>query len=130
MSTLHLEQLRKLAKSAAPELSDWLEAGLYRWEKGEPLERALSLSGTGAKIQRNRALIRAAKILDQNDDLGPWQKAGLLETAIHRFESIKWPALQGTQDRSLAPLQQELFSAFSAGCEMIRTQRKLYELLR
>ncbi len=130
MSAQHLQQLRELARDV-PEVSQWLEDGLQRWkENGEPLDRALALAGARAKIERNRALIQAARLLDPEQQHTAWKLAGLLEFSIRRFESLVWPRDKVSGKTQLSPIDHALYQAFISGAEMIRTQRKLFDLIR
>jgi len=120
--------LRELAK-ANPKLSQWLEDGIQRWRGGEQLDRALALAGAGAKIERNRALLRAARLLDPENEYSTWYLAGLLEFSIKRFESLIQPQIEAGTKKNLSPVDLAIHQAFLSGTEMIRSQRKLFDLL-
>jgi len=128
VSAQHLALLRELAK-ANPKLSQWLEDGIQRWRGGEQLDRALALAGAGAKIERNRALLRAARLLDPENEYSTWYLAGLLEFSIKRFESLIQPQIEAGTKKNLSPVDLAIHQAFLSGTEMIRSQRKLFDLL-
>jgi hypothetical protein len=123
--------LRRLEKMAEPdlELSAWLGQGLDRWRSGEPLDHALGLAGADAIRARNAALVLAAGHFDESD-LSTWELAGRLEAAIRRFESIVLPRIRRGEAVSLDPAQQAILSALEAGAGMIRSRRRLWDLLR
>lgn len=77
---------------------------------------------------RNEALRDAADELG-SDTPGAWALAGLLETAIVRFESRTWPRLKAGLPCTLAPSERALYRAWLSGAHVPRTQRRLYDLL-
>ncbi len=134
MSTARLDSLRELAAEHDGELSAWLEAGIERWREGESLDRALGVCGTDAVRERDLAIRRAAAIANPDGLRKPHTLAGDLEMEIRRFEGVKWKRCRHMRDPNLSPFDRALFDALRAcdqsGISMLRSQRRLYDLIR
>jgi hypothetical protein len=91
----------------------------------DPIEEALGLTVAARKKFRNESLLLAADILRGNREVSNWALARDLAQAIKRFESLSPPRRRVT----LSALDQLISDALSSHCEMIRSQRKLYELM-
>lgn len=116
----------------APETLAWLSEGMRKFFRGASLESALGFDAAGRVRVRNAALAAAAIAIDSGKGLSPWELAGLLESAIRRYESAIIPMLNRgsvTVD-SLLPLDAEIHRAFVCGARPVRSQRNLYSLLR
>lgn len=122
--------LRTLEDDAAlpPEAARWLRTGLRRYLDGDALENALHLSGTDLLRERNRALRRAAAIIDPDAHMSAWERAGRLTTDLRRFEADVWPRVRHTDGASLGPYRRALFDVLQSGAPPVRSQRRIYDL--
>lgn len=116
---MSLYRLKRVAETAAPEDRAWLLAAIAIYEGGDGLESALGVKGTRALIRRNECLIEALRVIDPDESLSPWKRAGELEKEIKRVEC------RGARDTTLDALIAE---AMSCG-QMLRSQRWIYELM-
>ena len=112
-----------------PEVRAWLARGLSRYLKGEPLDRALGLTDSDRKRERNAALCRAAQAMDPDHELGDWCRAGRLEQGLRRFEASTWPRVRHTDGASLGPYHRALFDVLQSGAPPVRSQRRIHDLL-
>lgn len=110
---------------------NWLRAGLVRYLRGEAsLEVALQLTGVARKANRNRALIRAASILDNGRNLSAWELSKLLDAAIRRFDKVIRPRLNRGAEVELSPVDAAIEAAYRSGACMTRSGRQLLRLLQ
>lgn len=107
------------------------DLGLDAAVVGELVERvaAVRLGSGHAVRRRNRALKEAAELLRTDGTRSTWELAGHLEGAIAYFEETAWPRVRDQAAPDLTPLQTALFRVFSSGARVIRTQRRLVEIL-
>ena len=91
------------------------------------VSRVLAASPTR---ERHGAILRAADLLDPHGEDSRWALAGRLEAAIKRFDRETLPAIRRGLNRDLTPLEIELQTAFGAGAVMIKTRRRLHDLLK
>jgi hypothetical protein len=113
-----------------PEALAWLSQGLKRYLRGDaPLDVCLRLTASNKIATRNRALLRAAGILDAGRNMPAWELAELLAKAVNRFESVTWPRIQQGMQDTLTPLQTALRDAFATGAKPLTSRRRLYDLL-
>jgi hypothetical protein len=122
-----LRKLQALA-SADPVVSAWLSHGVTRYRSGERLDVALGLTGAAAVNARNQALLDAAADLDE-PGLSRWALAGRLEDSIKHFETLVLPRIRRGAQIPLSPLQGSLMAALSSGASMLRSRRRLFDLL-
>jgi hypothetical protein len=112
------------------EALDWLAQGLRRFLAGDaPLDVCLRLTASNRMATRNRALLRAAGILDAGRNLPAWELAGHLAHEVNRFETAIWPRIQQGTQGPLSPLQSALRDAFATGAKVLTSRRRLYDLL-
>lgn len=126
MSRARLARLQALADAGDAELAAWLGAGLARWRAGEPLEKALDLTGERA---RNAALLRAARLLDPQGTLGAWRTARLLARAVARFER-SWPRQRFAAELPRDSIDAAIAESFHASDRRLSSARKLYDLIK
>ena len=120
---------RLAAGDPDPEALAWLAHGLRRFLAGAaPLDVCLRLTASNRISTRNRALIRAAGILDAGQNLPAWELADRLRQAVNRFEAV-WKRIQAGAQDPLSPLQSALRDAFASGARPLTSQRRLYELI-
>lgn len=108
----------------------WLRDGFRHFLRGDaPLEAALQLTGASKIAARNRALLRAAELLDDGGGRSPWELSALLHGAIHRFETVMVGRLRLNDDLMLSPINAAIDAARHTGAKMLRSRRRLYDLL-
>ena len=90
----------------------------------------LEVNPGDATALRDRALLEVASLLDPNAELTPWQLAGRMERAIDHHLVTVMPRLRRNPDTELTPLDEALERAFSSGCRVPQTRRRLYDFLR
>lgn len=122
---------RAAAGDFAPDVRLWLQRGLADHLAGADLHQSLGLDPASRVRARNAALREAAALLSENGTAGPWAVAGRLAQAIRRYERRIAPmvALDPARARTLGPLDAALRRAFLAGNRMVRTRRKLFDLV-
>lgn len=111
---------------------EWISSGLRRFLRGDgTLEDCLFLNGAARVRARNRALLKAAEILDDGRGIRPNPLAGMLERAISRFENL-YPPHRREQKHvdGMTPLNLAIYQAFTSGARALKSQRKLHDLLR
>lgn len=84
------------------------------------------LRGADPIRARNAALVEAADALCT--DCLPSQKAAMLEAAIARFER-KLPSIALGRSGELSPHEKALQAAFEAGARMLKSKRRLFDIL-
>lgn len=80
--------------------------------------------------ERNRALVDAVEALDPEGRLSAWDAAELLSRAVRRFETCVLPRIQAGAVLNLPPSDEALQKAFASGARVMRSRRRLYELLK
>jgi hypothetical protein len=109
---------------------EWLQAGLRHFLMGNAkLEVALGLTGAQEEAARNRALQRAAEVIDGGRSITPWKMSFLLEDAIKRFESGPLVQINRGLPVELSKVNECLFEAYQVSSRRLRSARRLYELL-
>lgn len=69
-----------------PGALDWLRVGFRRFLRGDAsLVVSLRLTSACKKAIRNRALLRAAELLDDGRNIDPWPLAGEVLKAIEKY---------------------------------------------
>ncbi len=112
------------------EATAWLRSGLRRWLRGEAdLVIALQLHRGAHQASRNRALLKAASILDDDRGLTAWALSELLYKAQLRFEAHTLVQIKRGIPRSLSPLDEALLEAWRSNARPLRSRRRLYDLL-
>jgi hypothetical protein len=96
-----------------------LLTALKQYRRGEPFH----LAGTERIRRRDAALRRAAECLPGT----PWEVAGKLESAVARFESRVLPRHRDTRPPGI---DGHLWDAWQSGARMLRSRRRLYDLIR
>ena len=86
--------------------------------------------GSDPLRERNAALVEAVAALDPDGELSPWDAAEVLRKAIRRYEVIVLPRIRSGADMDLPPSDQALQKAFASGARVMRSRRRLYELLK
>jgi|GEM_PF-4901757 len=117
--------------SLDPEALAWLSQGLKRYLRGDaPLDVCLRLTASNKIATRNRALLRAAGILDAGRNLPAWELARHLSHEVNRFQTAVWPRIQtGAQNVTLTPLQSALRDAFATRAKPLTSRQRLYDLI-
>lgn len=114
----------------SPAALAWLRDGFRRFTQGDaPLEVALQLTGGNKIAARNRALLQAADLLDDGVGLPPWKLSKLLRAAILRFESVMVARERRGDSLVLSPIDAAIADARNSGAKMLRSRRRLYDLL-
>lgn len=94
-----------------------------------PLELALKLTGGCRIAARNRALLRAASVLDAGRALSAWELAGELSDRLTRFQSGALVLIRRGTTMHLEQVDDALLEAFQTGAKPLRSRRRLFELL-
>jgi hypothetical protein len=128
VSTARLDRLFTLTADHDAELHAWIVDGVRDWRGGLSLDVALGLAGGRARRYRDQALRRAAEIIMARDDVGVWEAAGRLAKQIRHFERCVQPRM--TEEKVLDPLHQAIADALHAGCAVVRSPRRLWEIIR
>jgi hypothetical protein len=109
---------------------EWQHVGFKRWQRGDgTLEVCLGLTGGNRMTARNKALIRAAHLIDGEQRLSAWQLAELLRQAVVRFRDVTLERIQRGDAGELTPLQAALADAFASGAQPLTSRQRLYDLL-
>jgi len=130
VSHARLLQLLAVVEQRDHALHEWGVASLQRWRNGESFDRAFSLVGPDANKAAREALLDAAGLLDPEGRRGPWELSEMLEKALARFESDKWPSAQYLiRPDSLRVLDQCFWRALICSNKIPRRQDSLCGLL-
>lgn len=122
----------RLAAGEPPnaECLEWLRVGFKRFLHGDgAVEVCLRLTGTSRMGARNKALIRAAHLIDGGRGISAWQLAELLRQAVVRFMDVTLPRIQRGDAGELTPVQAALADAFASGAQPLTSRQSLYNLL-
>lgn len=112
------------------ESAAWLQEGMARFVRGDPLATALRLDRANRTRQRNEALLRLADALQSNVEVSDWDLAGRMVLAIDRFETRIWPrARRELLPVGLGEIDVRIFAVFVADAGLIKSQRGLYDFL-
>lgn len=122
-----LVRLMDLAQ-ADPEVSRWLAGAVRECQEGGNLAAALGLDGAHAIRDRDYWLCQAARLL-AGPNRSDWAIAGDLLAAIRRFERNTLPKLRRGHSVELSELETELSKAFNSGARMLRSQKRIREVI-
>jgi hypothetical protein len=109
---------------------EWMRQALRHWERGLSLEAALGLDGSCRVRRRNQALIAAADLIQDGRNLSAWQLSGLLAARLQQFEQSKLIAYRRGVTVNFDSVESHLLAAAESGAVPMRSQRRLYELLK
>lgn len=114
----------------SPTALGWLRDGFKRFTRGDAsLEVALQLTAGSKIAARNRALQRAADLLNDGGDRSPWELSELLQKAVLRFEAVMVGRSRRGDSLALSPIDAAIADARNSGARMLRSRRRLYDLL-
>lgn len=122
----------RLAAGEPPdaECLEWLRISFKRIQRGDgPADVCLGLTGGNRMTARNKALIRAARLLDGEQRISAWQLAELLRQAVVRFRDVTLERIQRGDAGELTPVQAALAAAFASGAKPLTSRDHLYRVL-
>lgn len=122
----------RLAAGEPPDAAtlEWLRVGFKRFLHGDgPADVCLRLTGANRMTARNKALIRAAHLVDDGRGFSAWQLSKLLQQAVVQFRDITLPRIQRGDAGELTPVQAALADAFASGAMPLTSRQSLYDLL-
>lgn len=109
---------------------EWLYASCARIQHGDgPADVCFQLTGANRMTARNKALIRAAHLIDDGRGFSAWQLSKLLQQAVVRFRDITLPLIQRGDAGELTPVQVALAAALASGAMPLTSRQSLYDLL-
>lgn len=109
---------------------EWLYTSFGHIHRGDgPVDVCLGLTGASRVGARNKALIRAAHLIDGGRGISAWQLAELLRQAVVRFRDVTLKRIQRGDAGELTPVQAALADAFASGAQPLTSRQRLYDLL-
>lgn len=135
MADVDANPILYVARLAAREPPDagcleWLYTSCARIQHGDgPADVCLQLTGTNRMTARNKALIRAAHLIDDGRGFSAWQLSELLQHAVLQFRDITLPRIPRGDAGELTPVQVALADAFASGAMPLTSRGSLYKLL-
>lgn len=110
-----------------PGALDWLRVGFRRFLRGDAsLVVSLRLTSACKKAIRNRALLRAAELLDDGRNIDPWPLAGEVFKAIEKYGS----ATRRENAGALPPIAQAIREAKESGAKVEITREQINRILK
>ena len=127
---MHIKKLLDLTYKHDQSVYLWLIDAISKWEQGEDLAATLGLCGMLAIKKRNELICKLAYQLDPENSQTAWQRAKIVEKNIKYFENRIIPIINRNPDIKLSQTDNIIKEIWSIKVSKIRSQRRIYDLLR